>query len=243
MVTPVTFRHPSVLARMVTTVDHVSGGRAELGLGMGWFEGEHRAAGIPFPPTRERAEQLAEALEIIHRQWTEDVSTSRPPLRARALPRAAEAGAEAAAADHRRRHRRSRGRSCPPFASPTSTTPTPRREDARERRALIDAACERAGRDPATLPLSVMAGLVVGATSGEVAALDGARRATARVRERGRAARSARRRVADRHAAPRWSSGSATFEAAGVSRVFLQVWGADAVPMLELAAAEVLPAL
>ena len=57
---------------MVTTVDHVSGGRAELGLGMGWFEGEHRAAGIPFPPVRERAGMFAEAIEIIHRQWTED---------------------------------------------------------------------------------------------------------------------------------------------------------------------------
>src|SRR5919198_4382624 len=54
LVSPATFRHPSVLARMVVTADHVSGGRVELGLGAGWNEQEHVQHGFPFPPTSER---------------------------------------------------------------------------------------------------------------------------------------------------------------------------------------------
>src|SRR4051812_37470246 len=66
MVSPASFRHPSVLARMVTTADHVSGGRVELGLGTGWSEVEHTANGFPFLPMRDRMDVLAEQLEIIH---------------------------------------------------------------------------------------------------------------------------------------------------------------------------------
>jgi len=72
LVSPVTFRHPSVLANAVTTVDHISGGRAEVGMGAGWMELEHRAFGFLFPPLRERLELLAEQIEIVHRQWTEE---------------------------------------------------------------------------------------------------------------------------------------------------------------------------
>ena len=72
LVSPVTFRHPSVLAQAAVTVDHVSGGRVELGIGGGWMEREHRAYGFPFPETRVRMEMLAEQIEIVHRQWTED---------------------------------------------------------------------------------------------------------------------------------------------------------------------------
>jgi F420-dependent oxidoreductase-like protein len=72
LVSPATFRHPSVVAKSVATVDHVSGGRAELGLGAGWHEREHRAYGFEFPPTRVRMERLAEQLEIVTRSWTED---------------------------------------------------------------------------------------------------------------------------------------------------------------------------
>jgi F420-dependent oxidoreductase-like protein len=73
LVSPVTFRHPSVLAKSVVTADHVSGGRVELGLGSGWHEREHAAYGFPFPPMTTRAELLAEQAEIVHRQWTEEV--------------------------------------------------------------------------------------------------------------------------------------------------------------------------
>src|SRR4029450_3007768 len=61
LVSPATFRHPSVLAKNVATVDHVSGGRAELGLGAGWHEGEQRAYGLEFPPTPTRRERVAGA--------------------------------------------------------------------------------------------------------------------------------------------------------------------------------------
>jgi F420-dependent oxidoreductase-like protein len=72
LVSPVTFRHPSVLARAAATVDHVSRGRVELGIGGGWMEAEHKAFGFPFPETHVRMDLLAEQLEIVHRQWTED---------------------------------------------------------------------------------------------------------------------------------------------------------------------------
>jgi alkanesulfonate monooxygenase SsuD/methylene tetrahydromethanopterin reductase-like flavin-dependent oxidoreductase (luciferase family) len=69
LVSPATFRHPSVLAREVVTADHVSGGRVELGLGAGWHEGEHRAHGFPFESVGERFDRLAEQLEIVRRSW------------------------------------------------------------------------------------------------------------------------------------------------------------------------------
>jgi F420-dependent oxidoreductase-like protein len=72
LVSAATFRHPSVLARMVVTVDHVSGGRVELGLGTGWFELEHAQNGFPFPDVRARFDLLAEYAEVVVRSWTEE---------------------------------------------------------------------------------------------------------------------------------------------------------------------------
>ena len=66
MVSPSSFRHPSVLAKLATTADHVSGGRIELGLGTGWSEVEHTAYGFPFLSMKERMDVLEEQLEIIH---------------------------------------------------------------------------------------------------------------------------------------------------------------------------------
>ena len=71
MVSPVTFRHPANLARCVVTVDHVSGGRVELGMGIGWMELEHVSNGFPFREPRWRAALLREQIEIVVRQWTE----------------------------------------------------------------------------------------------------------------------------------------------------------------------------
>jgi F420-dependent oxidoreductase-like protein len=70
MVTSATFRLPGPLAIAVATVDAMSGGRVELGLGAGWFEDEHRAYGIPFPGTRERFDRLEEQLAIVTGLWT-----------------------------------------------------------------------------------------------------------------------------------------------------------------------------
>jgi F420-dependent oxidoreductase-like protein len=72
LVSPVTFRRPAVLAKAATTVDHVSGGRVELGMGAGWWEEEHRTHGFPFPPVPERFERLEEQLAIVHGLLTED---------------------------------------------------------------------------------------------------------------------------------------------------------------------------
>jgi F420-dependent oxidoreductase-like protein len=69
LVSPATFRHPSVLAKSAVSADHISGGRIEVGMGAGWNEAEHRRYGFPFPPTRERMDIFAEQLEIVHRQW------------------------------------------------------------------------------------------------------------------------------------------------------------------------------
>ncbi|MGE2833050.1 LLM class F420-dependent oxidoreductase [Mycobacterium sp. SMC-4] len=70
MVTSATFRHPGPLAISVAQVDEMSGGRVEFGLGAGWFEAEHQAYAIPFPPLRERFDRLTEQLEIITGLWT-----------------------------------------------------------------------------------------------------------------------------------------------------------------------------
>lgn len=65
------YRSPSLLAKMGATLDVISGGRLDLGLGAGWFEREYRAYGVPFPRIGERIAQLAEGIEVIRRMWTE----------------------------------------------------------------------------------------------------------------------------------------------------------------------------
>ena len=72
MVTGNTYRHPAVLANMAATLDVVSGGRLEIGLGTGWVEAEHTAYGIPLPPWKERFDRLEETCEILHLLFTED---------------------------------------------------------------------------------------------------------------------------------------------------------------------------
>jgi len=70
LVTGVTYRHPGLLAKIVTTLDVLSGGRAELGMGAAWYEREHRGLGVPFPPLAERFERLEEALQICLQMWS-----------------------------------------------------------------------------------------------------------------------------------------------------------------------------
>jgi len=72
LVTGVTYRHPGLLAKTVTTLDVVSGGRAELGIGAAWYDREHRGLGVPFPPTAERFERLEETIQICLQMWSDD---------------------------------------------------------------------------------------------------------------------------------------------------------------------------
>ena len=169
MVSPTTFRHPSVLARTALTVDHISGGRVELGMGAGWYEREHLENGIPFLDVKARFDLFAEQIEIVVRTWTEegfDHDGTHYTLRSQtALPkplqqphpplilggRAKRRGAELAAR----------------FATEYNT-PDSSPAELRETRDRLDAACEPIGRDPATLPLSMMVTAVVGRDRAEV---------------------------------------------------------------------------
>ena len=68
----VTYRHPGLLAKTITTLDVLSGGRAQLGIGAAWYEREHRGLGVPFPPVSERFERLEETLQICLQMWSDD---------------------------------------------------------------------------------------------------------------------------------------------------------------------------
>ncbi len=149
LVSPATFRHPSVLAREVVTADHVSGGRVELGLGAGWHEGEHAAFGFPFDSTRERFDRLAEQMEIVHRSWTEGPFDFRGEhyrlQHADPLPRPVQdphppliAGGSA----------KPRGVALAARWADEYNTVYATLEECRERRERVAAACAEAGRDP-----------------------------------------------------------------------------------------------
>lgn len=72
LVTGVTYRHPGLLAKTVTTLDRLSGGRAMLGIGAAWYEREHTGLGVPFPSVSERFERLEETLEVCRQMWSDD---------------------------------------------------------------------------------------------------------------------------------------------------------------------------
>ncbi len=169
MVSPATFRHPSELAKVVVTADYVSGGRVELGLGAGWNEREHRAYGFPFPDLPERLGRFAEQLEIVHRSWTEDVLSFEGRYyrldELRALPKPLQrprppliVGGSA---------KRGTVEPAVRFADEYDTTfASP--EECRRRKRRLDEACERVGRDPASLAFSLMTGCVIGTDRDDV---------------------------------------------------------------------------
>jgi F420-dependent oxidoreductase-like protein len=72
LVTGVTYRHPGLLAKIVTTLDVLSGGRGQLGIGAAWYEREHRGLGVPFPPLGERFARLEETLQVCLQMWSDD---------------------------------------------------------------------------------------------------------------------------------------------------------------------------
>ena len=72
LVTGVTYRHPGLLAKIVATLDVLSGGRARLGIGAAWYEREHKGLGVPYPPVAERFERLEETLRVCRQMWSDD---------------------------------------------------------------------------------------------------------------------------------------------------------------------------
>jgi F420-dependent oxidoreductase-like protein len=161
MVSPATFRHPSELAKLITTADHVSGGRVELGLGAGWHEREHAAYGFTYPALKERMEILDEQLQVVLGNWSEgEFSFSGKHYRLEQL--------DAQPKPIQRPH--------PPLLMGGKAGPMAARlaasyadeyntafatvADVRERSERISRACESIEREP--IPFSVMGPVIVG---------------------------------------------------------------------------------
>ncbi len=244
LVSPATFRHPSVLARMAVTVDHISGGRVDVGMGAGWYEREHVEHGFKFLDAKQRFELFAEQVEIVVSSWTEDAFDHSGPkfdLRGQtALPRPAQ-------------------RPHPPlvlggtvkprfaalaarYADEVNTLGAPN-DELRERKVRLARACRDAGRDPATLGFSVMTACFVGADRAE--ALD---RVGSFLAFRGGDADPVQM-LAERR--DTWLAGTvdevaeriAQLEALGVTRVFLQHLNHSDDEMIALVGDRLLPAL
>lgn len=166
LVSPGSFRHPSILAKNAVTADHTSGGRVELGMGAGWHELEHRSYGFPFLDVGTRFDVLAEQLEIVVRQLREErfdfVGDHYRLEGCEARPRPVQEHLPVLVGG-------SGGPRSTALAAAwadeyNTVFPTP--DQVRERRAALDRACEDAGRDP--LPLSVMTGCLVGRDEAEL---------------------------------------------------------------------------
>jgi alkanesulfonate monooxygenase SsuD/methylene tetrahydromethanopterin reductase-like flavin-dependent oxidoreductase (luciferase family) len=153
LVSPAGFRHPSIVAKLAVTADHVSGGRVSLGLGTGWSEVEHTAYGFPFLSMKERMDVLEEQLQIVRGHWNpgpfsfhgehytlENLDAQPKPLTRIPLIMGGGAGPRAA-------------RLAAAYADEYNTV-NPTADEVRERRAAIVAACEKAGREP--IPFTVM---------------------------------------------------------------------------------------
>jgi alkanesulfonate monooxygenase SsuD/methylene tetrahydromethanopterin reductase-like flavin-dependent oxidoreductase (luciferase family) len=234
LVSPATFRHPSLLARMVASASQISGGRVELGFGAGWNEDEHRQAGFPFPPTRERFALFAEQLEILRLSWAGerfDFSGANYELRD-AQPRPLPLG---------HLHLIVGGQGMPGTIGPAArfadeyNTAFASPQEAARRRALVDEACAAAGREP--IAVSLMARCVVGE---DRAALE---RRRSRLREIAADDPFADPEIAIEGTVDEVLERLAEFEAAGVERVMLRHLAVDDLEMVELLGREVLPRL
>lgn len=172
LVTSATFRHPGPLAISVANVDQMSGGRVELGLGAGWFDAEHTAYGIPFPPLGERFERLEEQLAIITGLWSTpagETFTHRGPhyevVESPALPKPVQSPVPVIIGGHGpKRTPRLAARYATEFNQPF---PEPSAISAARERVV--AACEAIDRDPATMTFSVAQVVCVGETEADVA--------------------------------------------------------------------------
>jgi F420-dependent oxidoreductase-like protein len=169
LVSPATFRHPAVLAKMAVTADHISGGRVELGIGAGWWEREHEAYGFDLPAVGPRIDALEEQLELIRRYWEDgpfnyegrhyrarNLDPLPNPVQQPRLPLILGGSGGPRSL-----------RLAAALADEYNTVMATAAEiaDIRQR---LDQACEAADRDPKTLPLSMMTGWLVGADAAEL---------------------------------------------------------------------------
>jgi F420-dependent oxidoreductase-like protein len=248
LVSPVTFRPAGNLAKVVTTVDEMSGGRVEFGLGAGWNEIEHRQLGLPFPDIKTRGDMLEEHFAVLHGLWGEPDGWSfqgrhvtiedalfRPKPVARpgrptfpngtARPRLLTGG------EGSPRSMRIAARYCDEF-NLSSTSP----DKAAAKFDDLRAACEAIGRDPATMGRSVMAGVLIGRDASELAARKAALLEAFGNEAAGDEWIDARE--------PRWVLGTpeqaramvARFEAAGAERIMLQDFLPRDLAMIDLMA-------
>jgi len=235
LMSPVTFRLPGPLAIIVAQVDQMSGGRVELGLGTGWFDAEHDAYGIPFPPMGERFGRLEEQLKIITGLWetavgetfsfhgsyyTLDGSPALPKPAQRPRPPVLLGG------DGQRRTPRLAARFADEYNIPFASV-----ADSVAAFGRVRDACQKAGRDPAALVYSAAQTVCCAADAAGLA-----RRAAAigqpldELRHIGLAGSPAE--IVDK---------LGRFAGAGATRVYLQVLDLDDLDHLELIAAEVMP--
>ena len=246
LVSPATFRHPSVLARMAATVDHVSRGRLDVGMGSGWYEREHLENGFAFPDGRRRFELFAEQVEIVVRSWTEEGFDHSGPAHElggqTALPRPFQQPHPPLVLG---------GGSVKPrfaalaarYAGEVNTLGAPS-DELRTRKERLEQACREAGRDPSTLVFSVMTACFVGVDERE--ALD---RVRLFVSGRSGEGPDAETLLAERR--DRWLAGSVEQVAerieelreVGVERVFLQHLNSGDDDMVRLVGHELLPHL
>jgi F420-dependent oxidoreductase-like protein len=186
LVSPVTFRHAGGLAKVVTTVDEMSGGRIEFGVGAGWNDVEHRQLGLPFPPIEERADLLEDNLAILHGLWGEPDGWSYAGKRlkidgARFYPKPVDVPGRPRLPNGAARPRLLVGGGGTPRSmriaaryadefNLSSSTP----DQARDKYAALARACQAIGRDPKTITCSTMAGVLIGRDEAE---LEGRKRA------------------------------------------------------------------
>ena len=247
LVSPVTFRHPGSFAKVVTTVDEMSGGRIEVGVGAGWNELEHRQLGLAFPPIHERADLMEDQLAVLHGLWGEpdgwsydghavsirEAQFHPKPVDVPGRPRTPIGGARPRlliGGQGTPRSYRLAARYADEFN--LSSSGPARAHDAFT---AVDAACVAIGRDPATLTHSTMAGILIGRDEGEMAG-----RLSAAIRAFG--ADEDDRDWLDQRL-ERWITGTPDearamvrrFEAAGVERIMLQdflPWDLDMIDVM-----------
>ncbi|MDP3969938.1 MAG: LLM class F420-dependent oxidoreductase [Nocardioides sp.] len=237
LMTSATFRFPGPLAISVAQVDQMSGGRVELGLGAGWYEGEHTAYGIPFPDTGERFDRFAEQLAVVHGLWTTPegarfthAGEHYPISDSPALPKPVQRPHPPILVGGKgpKRTPALAARYADEFNLPFVSLDFTRKQFGRVR-----AACEAIDRDPATMTWSNALVVCVGKDDAEVA-----RRAEAigrkpdELRENG---------VAGTPAEAVEKIGA--FAEAGAERVYLQFLDLADLDHLELVASEVMPQL